>query len=127
LFDPYQDVLNATFIPQKDDEGAYVFDPFIGKYRPFRDWDSSEFRDPLTFEINNEAGVPGDKVYHPLKLFDGKLGAWYDTPTRYNMIRKYENPEDVKYKYLTEDITIIETGHYEGKEYEYENTYPKGY
>jgi hypothetical protein len=28
LFNPYVDVLNATFIPIKDDNGDYVFDPF---------------------------------------------------------------------------------------------------
>jgi hypothetical protein len=78
--------------------------------------------------------VPGDKVYHPLKLFDGHLGAWHDVPTRYNMIRKYEDPNaeknadgSYKYGYLSEDITLIETGHYDGKDYKYEITYPKGY
>ena len=128
LFDPYKDVLNATFIPEKSDEGMYVFDPFTWNYRPYRDWDSDEYRDPLTLEIDNNAGVPGDKVHHPLKLFDGHLGAWYDVPTRYNMVRKYEDPEaETKYKYLTEDITIVESGHYDGKTYTYQITYPKGY
>ena len=128
LFDPYIDVLNATFIPQKDDDGAYVFDPFTWQYRPYRDWDSKEFRDPLTLEIDNNSGVPGDKTFKPIRLFDGHIGSWYDIPTRYNMVRKYEDPEaNTDYKYLENDLTIKEKGHYEGKEYEYVITYPKGY
>lgn len=124
LFDPYQDVLNATFIPEKSDEGAYVFDPFIWRYRPYRDWDSKEYRDPLTLEIDNVSGVPGDKAYHPLKLFDGHIGSWYDIPTRYNMVRKYEDPDLDKYVYLENDIAV---------EAEYDENsncrvvYPKGY
>jgi hypothetical protein len=134
LFDPYIDVLNATYIPQKSDDGAYVFDPFTWRYRPYRDWDSNEFRDPLTLEIDEKTGVPGDKIYHPLRLFDGKLGSWYDIPTRYNMVRKYEDPNitlndkgELKYRFLSSDVTLIETGHYDGEEYKYEITYPKGY
>ena len=134
LFDPYIDVLNATYIPQKSDDGAYVFDPFTWRYRPYRDWDSNEFRDPLTLEIDEKTGVPGDKIYHPLRLFDGKLGSWYDIPTRYNIVRKYEDPNttlndkgELKYRFLSSDVTLIETGHYDGEEYKYEITYPKGY
>jgi hypothetical protein len=124
LFDPYQDVLNATFVPEKSDEGAYVFDPFIWRYRPYRDWDSKEYRDPLTLELDNVTGVPGDKTHHPLKLFDGKIGSWYDIPTRYNMVRKYEDPDSDKYVYLENDIAV---------EAEYDEksncrvVYPKGY
>jgi hypothetical protein len=67
-------------------------------------------------------------------LFDGKLGSWYDIPTRYNMVRKYEDPNitlndkgELKYRFLSSDVTLIETGHYDGEEYKYEITYPKGY
>ena len=128
LFDPYKDALNATFIPEKDDEGGYVFDPTIWKYRPYRDWDKDEYRDPITLEINKESGVPGDKVYHPLKLFDGRFGSWYDIPTRYNMVRKYENPDDqTKYKYLSERKVFKEIGHCNGQDVPYQITYPIGY
>jgi hypothetical protein len=44
------------------------------------------------------------------------------------MIRKYEDPNaNPTYQYLEEDITVTEVGHYDGEDYEYTITYPKGY
>jgi hypothetical protein len=69
-----------------------------------------------------------------MKAFDGHIGSWEETPTRYRMVRLREDPintknEDnsLKYKYLPEEITVDEIGHYKDEAYDYTVTYPIGY
>ena len=127
LFDLKRDSLNATFKPIKDDDGDYVFDAFQQQYRPFRDWRNDVKRNPLTLEEDEELGVFGDLIYHPVKWFDGHIGDWTEEPTRYRMVRVRENPFSEHYGYLDEEITFKETGHYDGRDIEYTVTYPAGY
>ena len=128
LFDPERDAISATYKPIKSDSGDYIYDVFEQVYRPFRDWSVTEKRNPVTFEEDDTVGVHGDVTYHPIKAFDGHMGAWQETPTRYNMVRVRENPMDPeKYTYLPKKISYQEKGHYNGEVYPYEIPYPAGY
>ena len=134
LYDPHRDMIGATYKPVKSDDGDYIYDVFEQVYRPFRNWSVTEKRNPVNFETDNEKGVYGDATEHPMKAFDGHIGSWEETPTRYRMVRLREDPintknEDnsLKYKYLPEEITVDEIGHYKDEAYDYTVTYPIGY
>lgn len=108
LFNPKTDGEKATYLPIKDNEnGLYVYDTGKEVYRKYRPWSSKECRDPITKELlsQNEGGVRGDKIYHEMAWFDGHLGDYEEIPTRYNMIRTYEDEEDRNY--LSEDTKFI--------------------
>lgn len=128
LYDPERDMIGATYKPVKSDNGDYIYDVFEQLYRPFRNWSVTIKKNPVTLEDDEKNGVYGDVIKHTVKAFDGHIGSWEETPTRYNMVRLREDPEDeTKYKYLSEEKSFPETGHYKGKVYNYTVTYPKGY
>jgi hypothetical protein len=121
-------MIGATYKPVKSDNGDYIYDVFEQLYRPFRNWSVTIKKNPVTLEDDDENGVYGDVIKHTVKAFDGHIGSWEEAPTRYNMVRLREDPEDeTKYKYLSEEKSFSETGHYKGKVYNYTVTYPKGY
>lgn len=128
LYDPERDMIGATYKPVKSDNGDYIYDVFEQLYRPFRNWSVTIKKNPVTLEDDEKNGVYGDVIKHTVKAFDGHIGSWEEAPTRYNMVRLREDPEDeTKYKYLSEEKSFPETGHYKGKVYNYTVTYPKGY
>lgn len=106
LFNPEIDGEKATYLPVKNnDGGAYIYDDVRQVYRKYRDWASTEYRDPKTKEFLEQikGGVAGDIIHHEAQMFDGHLGDYKEIPTRYDMVRTFEDEDERAY--LTEDIT----------------------
>ena len=108
LFDPEVDSEKATYLPIKNNKGgAYIYDDVRQVYRKYRDWPSTEYRNPKTKEFLEQikGGVAGDIIHHEAQMFDGHLGDYEEIPTRYDMVRTFEDEDERAY--LTEDSNYV--------------------
>lgn len=107
LYNPTKHREKPTYLPIKDNEGGnYIYDEEREVYRRYRGWLSTEYRDPKTGEYlpQIQGGLAGDIVRHDMAWFDGHIGEWDEIPTRYQMVRTYEDEEDRLY--LNEDVKV---------------------
>jgi hypothetical protein len=107
LYNPTKHREKPTYLPIKDnDNGNYVYDAEREVYRKYREWYSHEYRDPITKEMlsPSQGGLAGDIVYHEMAWFDGHIGDTTEIPTRYQMVRTFEDEEDRLY--LDEQTTV---------------------